>query len=252
MTRDLLWRGMLAGILAALLATLFARQFAEPQVDVAIAFEATQAEHAMGGHQASASEHAGEEPELVSRETQKGWGLLTATLLYGAAVGGIFSLIFAAGYGRLAMIGPRTLALMLGILAFLVVALIPAIKYPPTPPAVGQHETVALRTVAYFAMIVLSVAGCMIAIRVRGSLVVRLGAFNALLAGFAAFAVVVGIGQLLLPAVNEVPPGFPATSLWDFRVASLGMQFVLWMAIALIFGAFAHDVIRKAVTSRQR
>jgi hypothetical protein len=236
MTKDLLWRGMLSGVAAALLATLFARIFAEPQVDLAIAFETARTAHAMAGH-------AAEEPELVSRATQKGLGLLTAALLYGAAVGGIFSLVFAYCYGRLSMVGPRTLSLLLGALAFVVVVIVPAIKYPPNPPAVGLHETVALRTGAFFAMIALSIVACMIAVQIRASLAARVGAFNALLVACGAFVLVVTLAQLGLPSIDEVPVDFPATILWGFRVASIGMQFVLWLTLALGFGALANGLV---------
>lgn len=161
MTRDLLWRGMLAGILGALLATLFARGFAEPQIDRAIGYEESHAVH-----------HPGmpEEEELVSRATQKGAGLVTALALYGAAVGGVFSLVFAYGYGRISHLGPRSFALLLAALTFLLVVIVPALKYPQTPPAVGKHETVALRTAAYFGMIALSLGAAVIAGRVRGAM----------------------------------------------------------------------------------
>ena len=36
--------------------------------------------------------------------------------------------------------------------------------------------------------------------------------------------------------VNEVPAGFPAVALWDFRIASLGIQTVLWGSIGVLFG----------------
>ncbi|CAN5453586.1 CbtA family protein [soil metagenome] len=238
MTRDLLWRGMLAGIVAALFATLFARIFAEPQVDLAIAFEAAQSAHAM-------AVHAAEEPELVSRTTQKGLGLLTATSLYGAAVGGIFSLVFAYSYGRLAIVGPRTLALLLGALAFLVIVIVPALKYPPTPPAVGLHETVGLRTIAYFAMIALSVVACIVAVKLRSAVAARVCAFNALLCASVGFVTVIAVAQMGLPAIDEVPAGFPPTVLWDFRVASLGMQLTLWTTLALVFGVLAEGVVRE-------
>ena len=75
MTRNLLIRGMVAGILAAILATLFARALAEPQVDLAIAYEASHSAHE--AHSMPGMPSA-KEPELVSRGTQKGLGLLTA------------------------------------------------------------------------------------------------------------------------------------------------------------------------------
>ncbi len=243
MTPRLLWRGMLAGVLAAVLAFLFARAFAEPQVDLAIAYEAAheQAEMAvMPGMTAHAPE-----PELVSRNIQKGLGLLTAVTLYGAAVGGIFALVFAYAYGRLSRLGPRSLALLLAGLAFLVIALVPALKYPPTPPAVGRHETVALRTEAFFLMIGLSVLAAVLALRLARRLVARLGALNAGLVAVGAYVVLIAVAQMFLPKINEVPADFPATVLWNFRVASLGMQALLWGTIGLVFGALAKRVIQR-------
>lgn len=238
MARDLLLRGMLAGVIAAVLATLFARVFAEPQVDLAIAFEAAR-DHA--GHAMAMAP----EPELVSRTTQKGLGLLTALTLYGTAVGGIFALVFAASYGRATMIGPRSLALLLAVAAFIVVTLVPALKYPPTPPAVGQHETVGLRTVAFFTMTGMSIVALLFALRMRRLLSPRLGSFNAALAACAIFAVAVGAIQSFLPPINEVPGNFPAVILWDFRVASIATQAVLWLTIGTIFGALAQGVLQR-------
>ncbi len=238
MSRDLLLRGMLAGVVAALLATFFARIFAEPQVDLAIAFEAA---HAHAGHAMAAAD----EPELVSRATQKGIGLLTALTLYGAAVGGIFALVFAAAYGRLVRIGPRSLALLLAVGAFLVMALVPALKYRPTPPAVGLHETVALRTAAYFAMTGGAILCLLFALRARTALAGRLGAFNAALAAAGLFVVAIGVIQLFLPTIDEVPATFPAVVLWDFRIASLATQGVLWAGIGSLFGALADALIRR-------
>jgi len=236
MTRDLLWRGMLAGILGALLATLFARGFAEPQIDLAIGYEESHAVH-----------HPGmpEEEELVSRTTQKGAGLVTALALYGAAVGGIFSLVFAYGYGRMGRLGPRSFALLLAALTFMLVVVVPAIKYPQTPPAVGKHETVALRTAAYFGMIALSLGAAVIAARIRGAMARPGRGFDATLLAIMAYLGVVIIGQFLLPAINEVPGDFPAVLLWNFRVASMGTQLVLWTTIGLAFGYWAERVLKR-------
>ncbi len=243
MTKDLLWRGMLAGVLAALLATLFARVYAEPPVDRAIAFEAAHEAHTMG--------HADDEAEApVSRATQKGVGLATAVLLYGAAVGGIFSLVFAYCYGRIGRIGPRTLALLIAALGFVIIVIIPALKYPHNPPAVGQPDTIQMRTGAYFAMIAISIAALVLAGRVRAMAIHHYGAFNALVAGVGAYILVVALAQLGLPRINEVPADFPASVLWDFRVASIGMQLVLWATLGLVFGWMAEKCLQKARIKR--
>ncbi len=241
MTKNLLWRGMLAGILAALLATLFARALAEPQIDLAIGYEASHAAH----HVSGSSGH--EEEELVSRATQKGAGLLTALALYGAAVGGIFSLVFAYGYGRFGRIGPRSFTLILAGLAFLLVVIVPGIKYPQTPPAVGNHETVGLRTAAYFAMILLSLGGAIIAGKLRTVFTRRQSGIDATLLCIGSYVLIVGIGQALLPTINEVPADFPATLLWNFRVASMATQFLLWTVIGIVFGFWADQTIKRSL-----
>ncbi|TZG27233.1 CbtA family protein [Sphingomonas montanisoli] len=250
MTRDLLIRGMIAGIVAAFIVTMFARLVAEPQVDLAIAFEASrdQAAHRHAGH--AMAMPAAPEPELVSRDTQKGVGLLTATALYGAAVGGIFSLVFAVIYGRVGTLGPRSLSLLMAIGAFIAIALVPAIKYPATPPAVGQHETVVFRTLTYFAMIALSVVAMVLAIKVGRAFANKAGPFNAMLIAAGAYVAIVIAVQFALPAINEVPADFPAVVLWRFRIASLGVQAILWVVIGIGFGATADRVLRKRLSSR--
>lgn len=243
MTKDLLWRGMLAGILAALLATLFANLIAEPQIDLAIGYEESHAAHA--AHHAAAAPMAAQEEELVSRDTQKGAGLFTALALYGAAVGGIFALVFSYGYGRFARMGPRSFALLLAALAFLLIVVVPGIKYPQTPPAVGSHDTVRIRTAAYFGMIALSIGSALIAGRVRGALARPGGGFDATLLAAALYVVLVGLGQYLLPVINEVPGDFPATLLWDFRIASMATQLILWTTIGIAFGLWAERILKR-------
>src|SRR5690606_41363260 len=49
---------------------------------------------------------------------------------------------------------------------------------------------------------------------------------------------------LALPGVSEVPDGFPAALLWEFRVASLGTQLVFWAAFGALFG-WASDRARR-------
>lgn len=228
MTRSLLWRGLLAGLVGAFIAATFALLFAEPQIDAAIALETR---NVMPGMAA--------EPELVSRATQKTWGLFTAMGLYGTALGGLFAILFAALHGRVARVSPRSLSLLLALAAFVVVVLVPAIKYPPTPPAVGLHETVRVRTAAYFAMLALSVLSAVVA----GWTFRRLHALahiDRLLASLGVFAGLVALGQLLLPVIDEVPADFPATLLWQFRLTSLGTQAVFWLATADLFGRAAE------------
>jgi predicted cobalt transporter CbtA len=240
MAKDLLWRGMFAGLIAALLSALFALTFAEPQIDRAIAYEEAHA---------AATAHSGmtaaPEEELVSRATQKTGGLFTALALYGSAVGGLFALTFAYAYGRVGPIGPRTLALLLALAAFVLIVLTPAIKYPPTPPAVGQHETVRIRTAAFFGMIALSLLSALAASQLRQTLAVRVDRMTGLLLAGGGYLLLVFLLQHALPSIDEVPRDFPASLLWQFRLASLGAQLVLWASIGVLFGSLAERRLRR-------
>jgi len=214
---------------------------AEPQVDLAIAYEEQHAA-AMAGMPGHVEDAEGSGP--VSRETQKGAGLLIALTLYGAAVGGIFALVFAASYGRIGAIGPRTLALLLAIGAFIAVALVPALKYPPNPPAVGEHGSVAFRTLAYFAMIALSLVSLVLSVRTARGFAPKIGAFNTMLAAAGLYTVAMIVVQFVLPTIQEVPADFPAPLLWEFRLSALGMQAILWSAIGVFFGWSADRLLR--------
>jgi hypothetical protein len=45
------------------------------------------------------------------------------------------------------------------------------------------------------------------------------------------------VAMLVLPPINEVPSEFSAIVLWRFRLASLGIEAVLWTTLGLVFGA---------------
>jgi hypothetical protein len=230
MVGKLLVRGMLAGIAAGLLTFGFARLMGEPQVDQAISFE----------EKADAAKGEAPEPELVSRETQAGLGLLTGVVTYGAAFGGLFSLVFAYAYGRAGALSVRALSAWLALGAFIALVIVPNIKYPANPPSVGDPETIGTRTGLFFLMIAISLAAMVFSLKVRRRAVMKLGAWNgSIVAGVVFVAIIVAV-QLSMPAINEVPAAFPAVLLWKFRVAAIGMQVIMWATIGLLFGALVE------------
>jgi predicted cobalt transporter CbtA len=256
MVGTLLVRGMLVGIVAGLLAFWFAQLFGEPQIDRAIAFEEQMAAvdaakpeetgkaEAQAPRGAVVHNHAiapqTAEPELVSRTVQSTIGLLTGLVVYSAAFGGLFALVFAFIHGRVGQLGPRATAALLAGAGFLTIVLVPALKYPPNPPAVGSAETIGYRTVLFFAMLVISIAAMGFAVTLARRLAVSWGSWNAALIGGGAFVVIVAACQLALPQINEVPDHFSAVVLWQFRMAALGMQLVVWTTIGLLFGALTE------------
>lgn len=233
MMRSLLVRGLAAGLLAAVVAFVFAYFVGEPQVDASIAVEEAKA--------AAAGETGG--ADLVSRDVQSTFGLFVGLAVYGVAIGGLLSLVFATAHGRLGRFSPRGTALLVALLGFAVVILVPYLKYPGNPPAVGNPDTIGRRTAFSFVMVLISLFAILAALRTRRDLLVRLGSWNATLASVGVFVVLIVVAQIALPSINEVGADFPAATLWRFRVSSLGTQLVLWTGLGLVFGAFAQQVL---------
>ncbi|SNX56334.1 predicted cobalt tansporter CbtA [Streptomyces sp. TLI_55] len=225
--RNLLVRGMLAGLVAGLAALVVAYFLGEPRVDQAIAFE-----------EAHAHEHGGE--ELVSRTLQSTAGLSTGVLVYGVAFGGIAALAYCFALGRIGRFGPRASALLLAVAGLVAVYVVPFLKYPANPPAVGDPDTLDQRTALFFLMIVLSVLLTVGTVILGKRLAPRLGNWNATLAAGAFFVLVVGLAYAFLPSFNEVPEHFPAALLWQYRLAALAVQVTLWTAFGLVFGLLAE------------
>ncbi|MFI1282674.1 CbtA family protein [Streptomyces sp. NPDC020858] len=230
--RTLLVRGMLAGLLAGAAAFLVAYLLGESKVDAAIAIE----ESAAHGH-----DHGEEAP--VSRALQATAGLGTGVLLYGVALGGIAALVYCYALGRIGRFGPRATAALVTASLFVTVTLVPFFKYPANPPAVGDPETAARRTALYLLMIALSALLAAGALLLGRRLAPRLGNWNASVVAGLGFAVAVGISYAVLPGINEVPVGFPAALIWDFRLASLAIQTTLWTTFGLAFAFLAERAL---------
>ena len=251
MVGSLLLKGMLVGLVAGLLSFAFLKLVGEPQVDRAIAFETrmdevrtkAQTDDAIAKGQPMPPAEA--DQELVSRPVQAGLGLLTGVGVYAIAFGGLFALVFAIVYGRMSVLGPRATSALLAGMGFVAVYVVPNLKYPANPPSVGDPETIGMRTGLYFAAVALSIAAMIGAGMLRRRLLVRLGGWNAALAAGAAYLAVMVALALLLPSVDEVPDGFPAVLLWQFRMASIGAQAILWTVLGLGFGALTERVARQ-------
>jgi predicted cobalt transporter CbtA len=223
-------RGMAAGLLVGLLAGLFAFVVGEPVLDKAIALE-------------EASEGAHHE-EIFSRSTQK-VGLFFATGLFGVTVGGVFGIAYAFFRDRLAAGSDLGRSISLSGAIFVGAFLIPFLKYPANPPSVGDPSTIRERTVAYFALVALSLLTMLVAwlsaraLKSRGFDLPR----RRLMVGVG-MVLVVAVLFLALPA-GPSAKGFPPGVLWAFRFSSLGTQVVFWAGLGLLFGWLCERARRK-------
>ncbi len=232
--RHFLATGLLVGLVAGLLTFAVANVFGEPSIETAISLEeanaAAEAPVADDGHTHShGDEEGGTE---VSRSTQKTWGLATAFLVVGPALGGLVGLASAIAMGRLRRLSPAQSTALVALLGFVSVALVPFAKYPATPPAVGSGDTIGERTGYYFAFLLVSVVAMIGAVLLGKALLSRLRTTEAVAVAAAAYLLVVVVVGHLMPTVNELG-AFPADTLWYFRRASLVSLATLWALIGV-------------------
>ncbi|WP_225850992.1 CbtA family protein [Streptomyces sp. HPF1205] len=269
MEKKLVLRGVLAGALAGLLAYLFARIFAEPQISAAIRYE-----HGRDAAQAALDRAAGlpaeaPGPDLFSRTIQADVGIGVGMIAFGMAMGALFAVVYAVCLGRVGGLRPRALAMLVAGGGFLGIYFVPFLKYPAAPPAVGHPETIRDRGDLYLAMVACSLALLVAAVVLGRRLAPRFGNWNATLLALAGFAVVTGVVMALLPSPGElavnvseyghhatetplplrdargaiVYPGFPADTLFSFRLYSVAAQGLLWAVIGLAFGPLAERLL---------
>jgi predicted cobalt transporter CbtA len=251
--KQLIARGLLAGAVGAVLAFLFARVCAEPVIARAIAFEDGRSDvlDAHGVHEHGA--------ELFTRGVQANAGLGFGVLIFGLAMGALYSVLFCVVSARARALGPRPLSALLAAGAFVAVYLVPFLKYPPNPPAVGQADTIGARTGWYLVMVAASVALAIAAVWLYRRLAARFGAWNGGLVAAVAYLLAIAVVAVALPTVDETPapmrdtsgaiiyPGFPADVLYEFRLLSLGAQLVLWAAIGLVFATLTGRLLEERV-----
>ncbi len=150
---------------------------------------------------------------------------------------------------------PRRFRFAGGAAPSLAVYLVPFLKYPPNPPAVGQSDTIGSRTGWYLVMVLASVVLAIAAVWLARRLAERFGAWNARL--LAAGGISGRVAVVMRAAADGgrdpeplrdasgaiIYPGFPADVLYEFRLLSLGTQLVLWATIGLVFAALAGRLL---------
>src|SRR3954447_22031194 len=275
MERRIIWRGLLAGAIGGLLAFLFARAFPGPQTQQAIDYEDGR-DHAQEALNSAAGIVPHEHGETFSRAVQGNVGIGVGMLLFGVAMGALFAVAYAICLGRTGRVRPRSLALLVAGGGFLGAYLVPFLKYPANPPAIGHAETISVRGTLYLVMVAASIVLLIGAVAVGRWLRGRLSAWNAVLAGGAFFVVTIGLVMALLPSLGELSanvaqyghhatetplpltdasgtivfPGFPADVLAGFRLYSVLAQALLWAAIGLVFAPLADRLLTTSGSER--
>jgi hypothetical protein len=197
-------RGALAGAIAGLLGFVFARIFAEPVINKAIDYESGRDDVLAALNKAAGRAVAPDGPEIFSRSIQSTIGIGTGLIAFSAAMGALVAVAYLVLHGRFQM-RPRNIVWMLAGYGFLGVFLLPYVKYPANPPAIGHSFTIHTRGPLYLTM----VGSSLILLGLAGYLARRLSRRFSMTTCvvLSAVAFLVGYGVLigLLPSLGNLP-----------------------------------------------
>jgi predicted cobalt transporter CbtA len=239
---ELLRRGLAAGAAAGLAAAIALYLVVEPVIRRALVIEEARGSGAGDGHS-----HTHEAEPLVDRTMQVIGGMGTSIVI-GCLFGIAFAVVFARTRHRLFAASEHGRAVVLAGLGFLIFALLPALKIPANPPAVGDPETVNRRTLIWVLTILVSVAIVLAVFALDGILVARgLTAAARSAIDAAAFLALATVILLVLPGTpDKIPGDVPPALVWDFRLASLAQLGAMWATLGLVFGLLVAPRVRAA------
>ena len=238
--RDFLVRGLLAGLIAGLAAFGVAFVAGEPTLDAAIAIE-----HSTGHDDETHPDAEASADTVVPRWLQASGGLLTGTLVAGVTLGGLVGVLTGLAAGRLGKLGARGTALAVTAIGFVAIDVVPFVAYPPNPPSIGHSETIGQRTALYFVLMAISVISATAAVLLGRRAANRWGSWYSSLAAIAGYLVTMTVVIALMPGYDEVPAGFPASLLYQFRLASFGTGLVLWAVLGIGLAELTSRLLRR-------
>ena len=231
----LLGRFAIAGVVAGAASGIWSLVVTERAIAPALALEEART--------ATAHEHS---EELFGRGTQLLGGFLGTVI---AAV--VFSVVVAAVFAGVRHRLPGRTDIgrvaVLAAIGFAVVALLPAIKIPANPPAVGDPDTIDTRTAIYIAVLGAGVVTALLVGALVGALRDR-GLHPSAVATAAVLVTVALITAMVLlvpDSPDSIAADVPAAVVWDFRLASLGQLAVLWTTLGLTAGYLVDKLARR-------
>jgi hypothetical protein len=222
----LVGRGAVAGAIAGALSTVLSLLLGEPFVARAIALEEAAA--------------TGPSTEVFSRGTQL-FGLAAVSILIGLSIGVLFGVVYALVHRADPDAEPWPRSIRLATAGFVGVSLIPFLRYPANPPAVGDPGTVDARTRLYLAAVLVGIATVTAAWQLHTRLA-RRGVAPSLCQIATVIVVLIGLGLTFLLPGNPDPLDAPADLIWGFRIASLATIATLWFGLGAAFGLIGERV----------
>jgi predicted cobalt transporter CbtA len=181
---------------------------------------------------------------------QKGGEIVAGTIL-GMSLGALYGIVFV--YSRSLLLphsnsNIRKALILAGIMWF-VLFLVPALKYPANPPAVGDPETIYYRESLFIGILAISgfsALGLALIYRKLGS-VASINKNRIIVIPLIYSAIIVGAFFIFPPNPDEIT--VPMELVQGFRIASAFTMSIFWGLLGLILGAF-WDRLKPHETTR--
>ena len=217
---------LFSGVIAGIVLGLINQAVVEPFIDRAISIEMQR--HVARGESIDTAQQS------QYRVWQKG-GEVVAAAMYGVSLSALFGIVFVYSRHSLPGFTSKKKALFLAAIMFFVIFLIPALKYPANPPAVGNPSTIYYREMLYVGFIAVS-------------------GFSALALAFSYRRLQIYFPEkptwLIVPLIYTVimisayivfPPNpdkvtIPTDLIISFRVASISTIGIFWGVLGIIVG----------------
>lgn len=217
---------LLSGVIAGLIYGGINLVVTEPFVDQAIDLEIQNA--------IAEGEDPGSPEEIAQYRTwQKGGQVLAGSIL-GLSLGSLFALVYAFSWSSLLGSNGVKKGLLLAAIMWFTLFLIPFLKYPANPPAVGDPETIYYRQFLYLLFQSASGLGALgLAFLYR-----KLGnKKNRKFIVPAIYAAYISAVFIAMPP-NPDPITAPMDLVNNFRIASALTVTLFWIVLGAIFGIF--------------
>lgn len=216
---------LLAGAIAGTTLGAINQVAVEPYIDHAVELEmqnAGQSDQAINPAQFTAY-----------RLWQKGGEIVAGTIL-GLSIGSLFGIVFAYTRSSIPGSNNKKKALLVAGIMWFVLFLIPALKYPANPPAIGDPETIYYRQSLYVAFLAISGFSALGLAFLYGGMR-ALNTKKAIIP--AAYAAIITGAYLAMPT-NPDPINAPMDLVIGFRITSAITISMFWGVLGVFFGTF--------------
>ncbi|MGH9977476.1 MAG: CbtA family protein [Nitrososphaeraceae archaeon] len=220
---------LLSGAIAGTFLGLINQVMVEPFIDQAIEIEIQ--------NMISEGETVDRQEFNNVRFWQKG-GEIVAGVILGTAIGALFGLVFAYTRNSLPGSNEKKKGIMLAGIMFLVLFLVPALKYPANPPAVGDPETIVYRQSLYVGMLAISgfsALGLALLYRNMGHKESKKVVIPLIYA-----AVILAAFIILPPNSDDITISMDL--IVNFRIVSVLTMGIFWAILGVVLGSFWEKV----------